>query len=80
MKKISFFVTTALLFCGLLLHAQQATTGTIVDADGLPIPGATVIISVLLKVQQQMLMEIFQLVPNQVLYWSFQVLGLKPKW
>ena len=45
MKKISFFVTTALLFCGLLLHAQQATTGTIVDADGLPIPGATVIIS-----------------------------------
>ena len=45
MKKISFFVTTALLFCGLLLHAQQATTGTVVDADGLPIPGATVIIS-----------------------------------
>ena len=38
-------MTTALLFCGLLLHAQQATTGTIVDADGLPIPGATVIIS-----------------------------------
>ena len=45
MKKISFFVTTALLFCGLLLHAQQATTGTIIDADGTPIPGATVIIS-----------------------------------
>ena len=45
MKKISFFVTTALLFCGLLLHAQQATTGTIIDADGVPIPGATVIIS-----------------------------------
>lgn len=45
MKKISFFVTTALLFCGLLLHAQQATTGTIIDADGTPIPGATVMIS-----------------------------------
>jgi len=45
MKKISFFVTTVLLFCGLLLHAQQATTGTIIDADGIPIPGATVIIS-----------------------------------
>ena len=30
---------------GLLGHAQQATTGTIGDADGLPIPGATVIIS-----------------------------------
>ena len=45
MKKISFFVTTALLFCGLLLHAQQATTGTIIDAAGVPIPGATIIIS-----------------------------------
>ena len=45
MKKLSFFVTTALLFCGLLLHAQEATTGTIIDAAGVPIPGATIIIS-----------------------------------
>ncbi|MGY8968311.1 MAG: carboxypeptidase-like regulatory domain-containing protein, partial [Flavobacteriales bacterium] len=45
MKKLSFIVTTTLLFCGMLLHAQQATTGTIIDADGVPIPGATVIIS-----------------------------------
>ena len=45
MKKISFFVTTVLLFCGMLLHAQEATTGTVIDADGVPIPGATVIIA-----------------------------------
>jgi hypothetical protein len=45
MKKIKFVVTTALLFCGLLLHAQQTITGSISDADGNPIPGATVIIS-----------------------------------
>ena len=45
MKKLSFIVTTTLLFCGMLLQAQQATTGTIIDADGVPIPGATVIIS-----------------------------------
>ncbi len=45
MKKIKFLVTTALLFCGLLLHAQQTITGSISDADGNPIPGATIIIS-----------------------------------
>ena len=45
MKKFKFVVTTALLFCGLLLHAQQTITGSIADADGNPIPGATVIIS-----------------------------------
>ncbi|PSR08486.1 MAG: TonB-dependent receptor, partial [Candidatus Arcticimaribacter sp.] len=45
MKKFKFVVTTALLFCGLLLHAQQTITGSIADADGNPIPGATIIVS-----------------------------------
>ena len=45
MKKINFAVTLVLLFCGLLLHAQQSTTGVVLDAAGVPIPGATIIIS-----------------------------------
>ena len=34
-----------MLFCGLFLHAQQSTTGVVFDAAGVPIPGATIIIS-----------------------------------
>ena len=45
MKKINYAVTLVLLFCGLLLHAQQSTTGVVLDAAGVPIPGATIIIS-----------------------------------
>ena len=71
-------MTTALLFCGLLLHAQQATTGTIVDADGLPIPGATVIISGTSEGTTSDFDGNFSISAESGAVLSFQVLGLNP--
>ena len=45
MKKTPTILTMILLFCSLLLHAQQSITGLIMDSNGTPIPGATIIIS-----------------------------------
>jgi len=42
---MSTIVTMVLLFCGLLVHAQDPISGVISDAEGNPIPGATIIVS-----------------------------------